>query len=95
MDKSTWKTRKSKTPGDSLRSGALQGALRLLRYATALRGDSTPLATAQGAGMAERFPSGPSTRPGTPLFLGGCYRPPRFLPFGTEKADYQEINPPE
>ena len=42
--------------------------------------------------MAERFPSGPSTRPGTPFFLGGRYRPPRFLPFGTGKADYQEIN---
>ena len=37
MDKSTWKTRKSKNPGDSLHSGARQGALRLLRYATALR----------------------------------------------------------
>ena len=36
VDKSTWKTGKSKD-SDSLRSGARQGALRLLRFATALR----------------------------------------------------------
>ena len=40
-----------------------QGALRLLRFAAALAGDSTPLLRLKRLGMAERFPFGPSTRP--------------------------------
>ena len=38
-----------------------QGALRLLRFAAALAGDSTPLLRLKRLGMAERLPFGPDT----------------------------------
>ena len=51
-----------KTP-DSLRQGASQaaGAAPTLRYSPA--GDSAPRLRLKAAGMTERFPFGPSTRP--------------------------------
>ena len=53
-------------PPDSLRRGASQaaGAAPTLRYGPA--GDSGPRLRLKAAGMTERFPFGPSTRPECP-----------------------------
>ena len=45
-----------------------QGTLRLLRFAAALAGDSTPLLRLKRLGMAERFPSARQARPECPGF---------------------------